>query len=151
MELTHVDDTGKAQMVDIGDKPVMQRQAAARGAVYMHRSTLQQIRDNQVKKGDVLATARIAAISGAKKTADLIPLCHNIPIDRIDIAFEILEDRVEILAKAKCHAKTGIEMEALTAVAVAALTIYDMCKAIDKQMRISDIFLQEKTKIAPTI
>jgi cyclic pyranopterin phosphate synthase len=104
------------------------------------------IKNNLVKKGDVLAVARIAAISGAKKTFDLIPLCHNIPINKIDVSFEIKEDRIDIKAKAICDAKTGIEMEALTAVSIAALTIYDMCKAVDKQMKISDIKLEEKTK-----
>lgn len=146
MELTHVNRKGEASMVNIAAKQVVHREAIAAGIIYLQPQTVELIKTDRVKKGDVLATARIAAISGAKKTFDLIPLCHNIPIDHIDVSFEIKEDRVEISAKAACDAKTGIEMEALTAVAIAALTIYDMCKAVDKNMNISGIHLVEKTK-----
>ena len=146
MELSHVNKQGEASMVDIGGKKVMRREAVASGEVIMNVATVEMVKSNIVKKGDVLAVARIAAISGAKRTSELIPLCHNIPIDKIEVMFEIKEDRVEIKAKAKCDAKTGIEMEALTAVSIAALTIYDMLKAVDKQMEISGIKLVEKTK-----
>lgn len=146
MPLTHVNAAGEAHMVDIGDKKIAHREASASGAVLMHKDTIQLVKNNRVKKGDVLSTARIAAISGAKKTCDLIPLCHNIPINKIDVSFEIEADRIIIKSKASCDAKTGIEMEALTAVSIAALTIYDMCKAVDKTMVITDIKLDEKTK-----
>ena len=146
MGLTHVNQKGEASMVDISDKKIVHREAIASGTIYVQPQTIDLIKNNQVKKGDVLSVARIAAISGAKKTFDLIPLCHNIPINKIDVSFEIKADRIHITAKAVCDAKTGIEMEALTAVSIAALTIYDMCKAVDKQMKISDIHLKEKTK-----
>jgi cyclic pyranopterin phosphate synthase len=146
MGLTHVNQKGEAHMVDISDKKIVHREATASGSIYLQETTIDMIKKHLVKKGDVLAAARIAAISGAKKTFDLIPLCHNIPINKIDVSFEIKKDRIEITSKAVCDAKTGIEMEALTAVSIAALTIYDMCKAVDKQMRISDIRLVEKIK-----
>ncbi len=146
MGLTHVNQKGEAHMVDISDKKIVHREATASGSIYLQESTIDLIKNHLVKKGDVLAAARIAAISGAKKTFDLIPLCHNIPINKIDVSFEIKNDRIEIKSKAVCDARTGIEMEALTAVSIAALTIYDMCKAVDKQMRISDIQLVEKIK-----
>jgi cyclic pyranopterin phosphate synthase len=146
MGLTHVNQKGEAHMVDVSDKKIVHREAAASGTIYLQPKTIEMIKNNLVKKGDVLAAARIAAISGAKKTFDLIPLCHNIPINKIDVSFEIKEDRIDIKSKATCDAKTGIEMEALTAVSIAALTIYDMCKAVDKQMKISDIKLEAKTK-----
>jgi len=146
MELTHVNPKGEASQVNISTKHIVHREAIASGTIYLQPQTIELIKNNQIKKGDVLSVARIAAIGGAKKTFDLIPLCHNIPIDHIDISFEIKENRILILAKAICDAKTGIEMEALTAVSIAALTIYDMCKAVDKQMKISDIRLKEKSK-----
>jgi cyclic pyranopterin phosphate synthase len=133
-------------MVDIGEKPVVRREAEARGRIKLKPETLELIRLNRVKKGDVLAAARIAAICGGKKTAELIPLCHNIPINRIEVSFDLKEDGVEITARASCDARTGIEMETLTAVSIAALTIYDMCKSADKSMVISDIRLVEKKK-----
>lgn len=148
MALTHVDSKGGARMVDVSPKDIVHREASASGSVYLQPETIRLIRENLVKKGDVLAVARIAAISGAKKTFDLIPLCHNIPINSIDVSFDVKEDRIDIRSKAVCDAKTGIEMEAITAVSIAALTIYDMCKAVDKQMVISDIKLEEKTKHA---
>lgn len=146
MALTHLNSAGKANMVDVSAKKIVHREAIASGAIFMQKETIELIKNNLVKKGDVLAVARIAAISGAKKTFDLIPLCHNIPIDKIDISFDIKEDRILIRSRAVCDAKTGIEMEALTAVSIAALTIYDMCKAKDKTMKIADIKLEEKRK-----
>jgi len=146
MGFTHVNQKGEAHMVDVSNKKIVHREATASGSIYLQGTTIDLIKNNLVKKGDVLAVARIAAISGAKKTFDLIPLCHNIPINKIDVSFEIKEERIDITSKAVCDAKTGIEMEALTAVSIAALTIYDMCKAADKEMRISDIKLETKTK-----
>lgn len=146
MKLSHVDQDGKADMVDISAKKIVHREAVASGAIFMQKQTVELIRRNLIKKGDVLSVARIAAISGAKKTFDLIPLCHNIPINNIQVAFEVGEDWVDIRARAVCDARTGIEMEALTAVTIAALTIYDMCKAVDKNMKISEIKLEEKKK-----
>jgi len=148
MELTHIGPAGEARMVDIGAKPVSRRTALASGRIRLRPSTLDLIRTNQIQKGDVLAAARLAGIMAGKKTAELIPLCHTIPIERIDVRFTLQADGVFIEAEAACEAKTGIEMEALTAVAVAALTIYDMCKAVDTTMTIEDIKLQEKRKDA---
>jgi cyclic pyranopterin phosphate synthase len=146
MDFTHLDDKGEARMVDISGKKVQHRIAQASGKIHLGKNTLGLIKDNQIKKGDVLSVARIAAISGAKKTFDLIPLCHNIRINTIEISFTIENDGIRIFSKAICDAKTGIEMEALTAVSMAALTIYDMCKAVDKKMIISDIKLDKKSK-----
>ncbi len=148
MELTHFGPAGEARMVDIGVKPVSRRTALASGRIRLTPATLELIRMNQIQKGDVLAAARLAGIMAGKKTAELIPLCHNIPIERIDVRFTLQADGVFIEAEAACEAKTGIEMEALTAVAVAALTIYDMCKAVDTTMTIEDVKLREKTKNA---
>lgn len=148
MELSHVDKTGDARMVDVSGKSVVHRVAVAAGRIELGKETVRLIRENLVKKGDVLSVARIAAIMGGKRTSELIPLCHNIPINSIDVGFEMGEDCIDIEARAVCDAKTGIEMEALTAVSVAALTIYDMCKAVDKSMRITGIHLKEKTKNA---
>jgi cyclic pyranopterin phosphate synthase len=146
MGLTHVNTAGEAKMVDVGNKKVVHREAEASGAIFLQKETIELIKKNLLKKGDVLAVARIAAISGAKKTFDLIPLCHNIPINKIDVSFDVRDDRILIKSRAACDAKTGIEMEALTAVSIAALTIYDMCKAVDKTMKITDIKLEEKRK-----
>lgn len=146
MSFSHVNEKGEARMVDIGEKPIVHREAEARGKIFLKAETIELIRANRIKKGDVLSTARIAAICGGKKTSELIPLCHNIPINRIEVSFEIQEDGVEIIARASCDARTGIEMETLTAVSIAALTIYDMCKSVDKEMLISDIRLVEKKK-----
>ena len=144
-ELSHVDESsGAVQMVDVGHKPPMRRRAVARGTVLMAPATAKKLRD--LPKGDALATAQIAGILAAKRTSDLIPLCHPLPITHVDVAFDVREDRVDITASADVTAPTGVEMEALTAVAVAALTIYDMAKAIDKGMTISEITLVEKTK-----
>ncbi len=148
MELTHVGPAGEARMVDVGAKPASRRTALASGRIRLAPATLDLIRANRIKKGDVLAAARIAGIMAGKKTAALIPLCHNIPIEKIEVRLTLRPDGVLIEAEAACEAKTGIEMEALTAVAVAALTVYDMCKAVDKAMSIEDIRLRKKTKDA---
>lgn len=156
MSLSHVDEQGAMRMVDISAKTPVKRTAKARGRITMKQDTLELIRTNNVRKGDVLAAARLAGITGAKAASGLIPLCHNIAIDaiHIDLALEDLQQNdatggrgaVDIICTAICTDKTGIEMEALTGVAVAALTIYDMCKAADKGMIIEDIRLIEKTK-----
>jgi cyclic pyranopterin phosphate synthase len=145
-KLTHVDPRGKARMVDVSAKPVQLREAVARGAILLQRKTLALIFANQMGKGDVLSTARLAGIQAAKRTSDLIPLCHPLNLSHIDVDLRPKRDRVEITATAKIAAQTGVEMEALTAVAVTALTIYDMCKAVDKEMVIGEIKLISKTK-----
>lgn len=146
MKFTHIDENGKATMVNISTKKKVKRTAIANGKIYLNPKTIDMIKENQIKKGDVLSVARVAGIMGAKQTAYTIPLCHNIEIDFIGIDFEINKDNIAITCTALCTDKTGIEMEALTGVSVAALTIYDMCKAVDKNMIISDITLKEKTK-----
>ena len=145
-KLTHLDAQGKANMVDVGAKPDSERRAVAAGKVIMKKETLNAIRDGNIKKGDVTSVARIAGIMGAKRTAELIPLCHPIPLDKIALELDMDDDRnaINIVATVKSTGKTGVEMEALTAVAVAALTIYDMAKAIDREMRITDLRLLEK-------
>jgi cyclic pyranopterin phosphate synthase len=143
---SHLDEAGKARMVDVSAKPKVRRTARAEGKIYLAADTIRRIRENLIEKGDVLSVARIAGVSAAKRAAELIPLCHNIAIDWADIQFELEESAVTITATAVCTDKTGIEMEALTAVSVAALTIYDMCKAVDRSMRIGEIRLVEKSK-----
>jgi cyclic pyranopterin phosphate synthase len=144
-KLSHVDESsGGVQMVDVGHKPPMKRVATARGAVLMAPETSRRIRD--LPKGDALTTAQLAGIMGGKATSTLIPLCHPLPLSSVDVELEVGEGRVDITATAKVTGQTGVEMEALTAVAIAALTVYDMAKAIDKGMRISEITLVEKTK-----
>jgi cyclic pyranopterin phosphate synthase len=147
-KFSHIDDAGQAAMVDVSAKPVQFREAIARGEIHLQPATLALIEQNQIAKGNVLATARLAGIMAAKKTGELIPLCHPLPITHCEVNFEIPagQDRIVITASAKIAAQTGIEMEALTAVSLAALTIYDMCKAVDKQMRITDVVLVSKTK-----
>lgn len=146
MELTHINSKGEAVMVNVGEKEITQRTAQACGIIEMKQETLQKLLDADLKKGDGLAAARIAGIMGAKNTSTLIPLCHNIPIESVEIEFEpISKNRLKITSFAKCSYKTGIEMEALTAVSVACLTVYDMCKAIDREMAIKDIRLLKKT------
>ena len=146
MELTHINSKGEAVMVNVGEKEITQRTAQACGIIEMKQETLQKLLDADLKKGDGLAAARIAGIMGAKNTSTLIPLCHNIPIESVEIEFEpISKTRLKITSFAKCSYKTGIEMEALTAVSVACLTVYDMCKAIDREMVIKDIRLLTKT------
>ena len=144
--LTHLDERGQASMVDVGHKPDTQREAVARGFVAMQPETLALIRDGLVTKGDVLATARLAGIMGAKSTPHLIPLCHPIPLNQVVVDLEIDEGRsgIHVTATARTEAKTGVEMEALTAVSIAALTIYDMCKSADRGMHIEDIRLVRK-------
>lgn len=146
-ELTHLDAHGQARMVDVGDKPDSVRTAVVQGEVAMQTSTLARIAAGDMKKGDVLAIARIAGIMAAKRTAELIPLCHPLPLNKIDVDLTLNHERsvIEIRAEARTVGKTGVEMEALTAVSVAALTIYDMAKAIDRGMRIGEIRLLEKT------
>ncbi len=150
MGFTHVDSEGRARMVDVSNKPKVRRTAEAFGQILLNPRTLKLIHENQIQKGDVLTVAKIAGIAGAKRTSDLIPLCHNIEIDQVDLDLRLTDKSVDIRSRAVCTDKTGIEMEALTAVSVAALTIYDMCKAVDKDMCITDIRLVEKTKEALT-
>ena len=145
-ELSHVDDQGRARMVDVGGKPPQRRIARATGKIEVSKSTLDLIRRNQIKKGDVLTVAQIAGIQAAKRTAELIPLCHPLTLDVIDVRLEPIEDGVRATSEVKCVGRTGVEMEALTAVSVALLTVYDMCKAADKNMRITDVHLIEKVK-----
>ena len=146
MKLTHVDDEGKAIMVDISQKFATERVAIASGMVKMQPVTLELIRSGEVKKGDVLAVARVAGIMAAKKTAEVIPLCHPLPLTSAQINFEFVnENMVKITAEVKTTYNTGVEMEALTAVSVAALTIYDMCKAVDRAMVIGEIKLEKKS------
>ena len=145
--LTHVDESGAARMVDVGGKPDTRREAVARGRVSMRPETLALIRENAFDKGDVLGVARIAGIMGGKDTARIIPLCHPLPLNAIDVEFALNESEsaVEITGSARTTGKTGVEMEALTAVSIAALTIYDMCKAVDRGMRIESVRLVRKT------
>lgn len=144
--LTHINDEGRARIVDISDKNVTDREALAQGYVYMKKETLERIKEGTLKKGDVLAVSQVAGIMGAKQTPSIIPMCHPIIITGCDISFKLNFDknRVEILATVKNSGQTGVEMEALTAVSIAGLTIYDMCKAIDKEMVISDVMLLKK-------
>jgi cyclic pyranopterin phosphate synthase len=143
-DLSHVDETGAVHMVDVGAKPLQRRRAVARGEVRMAPETAAQLR--ALPKGDALTTAQLAGIMAAKRTSELIPLCHPLPLSHVDVTLEVHDDRVEIIGVAETTAQTGVEMEALTAVSVAALTVYDMAKAIDKTMTLSEITLVEKTK-----
>lgn len=145
-KLSHVDEHGKANMVDVGMKPNQFRTAKAKGIIKVSAETIKNILENKNKKGDVLTVAKIAGIQAAKQTSSLIPLCHPLLITKIDVETNVLNDCIEVIAITKCIGQTGIEMEALTAVSVTLLTIYDMCKAIDKTMIIDDIHLIEKTK-----
>jgi cyclic pyranopterin phosphate synthase len=147
MTLTHTDDQGRASMVDVSAKPAQTREAVASGRILLQGATLDLIRQNGLKKGDVLAVARVAAIQAAKQTQLLIPLCHQIPLSKVAVDFEFSADGILITATTKTIAQTGVEMEALTAISLAALTIYDMCKAVDKTMVITDVHLISKTKI----
>ena len=142
--LSHLDDTGAVRMVDVGNKPVTAREAVARGRITMSREALRQVRGGVLKKGDPLQVARLAGIMAAKRTADLIPLCHPLPLSHLDVQLLPGRDGYTIEARARTSSRTGVEMEALTAVAVAALTIYDMVKAVDKTMVIGEIRLVEK-------
>jgi cyclic pyranopterin phosphate synthase len=145
-EFTHLDEHGRAKMVDVTEKEVTQREARARGTVLMSPETFQRIMGGGIAKGDVLGVAKVAGIMGAKRTAELIPMCHPLNITSVEITFNPIEEKhgIEIETRVKLKGQTGVEMEALTAVATAALTIYDMCKAVDREMVISDIHLVEK-------
>ncbi|MFA7344156.1 MAG: cyclic pyranopterin monophosphate synthase MoaC [Terrimicrobiaceae bacterium] len=143
---SHFDESGDARMVDVGDKPVQIRTAQATAEIHCQKPTLALLKKHALPKGDVLAVARIAGIQAAKRTSDLIPLCHSLPLDKVSVDFTVGEDRIDILAEAKTRARTGVEMEALTAASVAALTLYDMMKAVDKSMRIEGVRVKRKTK-----
>jgi cyclic pyranopterin monophosphate synthase len=144
--LTHIAADGRAQMVDVSDKPSSVRMAVAKGCISLAKETVALVRQNQIAKGDVIATARIAGIQAAKRTAHLIPLCHTIPLSEVKIDIDLSAGGAEVTCTARTVAQTGVEMEALTGVAVALLTIYDMCKAVDKEMVIAEVRLLEKTK-----
>ena len=146
--LTHLNARGEANMVDVSNKPVMLREAVARGEIRLQKQTIKLIESQKIAKGNVLGAARLAGILAAKKTGELIPLCHPLPLTHCEVILDIpaSQDRIVISASAKIAAQTGVEMEALTAVTIAALTIYDMCKAVDKKMRIGGIRLVSKTK-----
>lgn len=146
-DFTHFNDTGRAHMVDVSEKAATVRTAVAAGRVKMNRETFELVRSGGMKKGDVLGTAQIAGIMAAKKTSDIIPMCHTLLLNGVDLAFDLNEAdcAVDITATVKCTGVTGVEMEALTAVSVAALTVYDMCKAVQKDMEITDIRLLTKT------
>jgi cyclic pyranopterin phosphate synthase len=143
-ELSHIDETGAVRMVDVGDKPMSRRRAVASAQVQMSPETSRRLHD--LPKGDALATAQLAGIMAAKRTSELIPLCHPLPLSHIEVTLDVQDGVVGIVAVAETTAQTGVEMEALTAASVAALTLYDMCKAVDKAMTISELRLIEKTK-----
>jgi cyclic pyranopterin phosphate synthase len=143
-ELSHVNEAGDVRMVDVGGKPQSRRRAVARGSVRMAPETARRLRE--LPKGDALATAKVAGIMAAKRTSELIPLCHPLPLTHVDVSIEVRKAGVDITATAETTAQTGVEMEALTAVSVAALTVYDMAKAIDSEMTVNDVALVEKTK-----
>src|SRR5437588_6580298 len=144
-QLSHVGADGRAQMVDVSTKPMSKRKAVASGKIQLQRDTIELITNDQVAKGNVLATARIAGIQAAKQTAQLIPLCHTLPLGEVKVDIVALADGAEVTCTARTVAQTGVEMEALTAVTIALLTLYDMCKAVDKKMQISGVRLIKKT------
>ncbi|MAI45099.1 MAG: cyclic pyranopterin monophosphate synthase MoaC [Hyphomicrobiaceae bacterium TMED74] len=145
--LSHINERGEAQMVDVGDKPIAQRNARAEGRIEMKQETLDLLRSGQTKKGDVIATARIAGIMATKRTHDLIPLCHQLALSKVDVDFEELNERVglRVTSEVRVNGQTGVEMEALTAVTVACLTLYDMLKAVDRSMVIAGVRVIEKS------
>lgn len=143
--LTHIDEAGRAVMVDVGDKEATRRRAVARGRIDMSATTCQRVVDGNVPKGNVVEVARIAGIQAAKRTAELIPLCHPLPLSHVDVSIDAVDGGLQVIATASTTGPTGVEMEALTAVAVALLTLYDMCKALDKAMAITDVRLVEKS------
>ena len=145
MDFTHFNEYGRAVMVDVGEKENTKRTAIAKGFITMSSLTLSKIKEGSIKKGDVLSVAQIGGIMGCKKTSEIIPMCHNIFITGSDIEFSVMEDGIEITATVSSFGKTGVEMEALSSVSIAALTIYDMCKSVDKDMVIKDIRLMKKT------
>ena len=144
-ELSHLDEAGRARMVDVGGKPVSDRRALARATVRMSPETAAAVARGDTPKGDVVGTARIAGIQAAKRTSDLIPLCHPLPLSFVDVRIEVLEDRIEIESEARTSAQTGVEMEAMTAASVAALTVYDMVKGVERGVEIAEVVLLEKT------
>ena len=146
-DFIHFNDQGRAKMVDVGEKSITHRTAAAAAVLQLNEKTFHLVQSGGVKKGDVLTVAQIAGIMGAKKTSELIPMCHPVPLQGIDLSLHLNEEnlQVEIAARVNCDGKTGVEMEALTAVSVAALTVYDMCKAVQRDIKITDIRLLEKT------
>ena len=144
--LTHIAADGSARMVDVSGKPLSLRTATASGRISLRPETITLIQRNEIAKGNVIATARIAAIQAAKKTAELVPLCHTLPLSNVEVEITTEQQNVEVKCTARTVAQTGVEMEALTGVTLALLTIYDMCKAVDKEMRISDVRLLKKTK-----
>lgn len=145
MELTHFNEQGRARMVDVSEKAVTYRTAKAAGRVWMNPETLEKVRQGSMAKGDVLAVAQVAGIMAAKRTWELVPMCHPLPLTSINITFAFQENALDIQAQVKCSGETGVEMEALTAVSAAALTVYDMCKAVQRDMVIDQIRLLEKT------
>jgi cyclic pyranopterin phosphate synthase len=145
-KLSHTDKKGRASMVDVGQKPNQERKAIAEGFIYLSPETITLVKDNHIKKGDVLSISEFAGIQGGKKCSELIPLCHPLLITKLDVTTQLKENGVRVIAEAHCNGQTGVEMEALTAVSIALLTIYDMCKAVDKSMIISEIRLVSKEK-----
>ena len=145
-EFTHLDEQGRANMVDVGSKKPQQRRAVAKGIIFLSAKTLTMVKENQVKKGDVLTVAQIAGIQAAKQTPSLIPLCHPLILDKIDVKLHLTDKGIAAESEVRCTGRTGVEMEALTAVSAALLTVYDMCKAVDKNMQIGEIKLLEKVK-----
>jgi len=146
-KLTHTDNHGKAVMVNVAGKEIQYRTAKASGSIGLAKETIRLINENQLKKGDVLTVAQIAGINAAKHTAELIPLCHNIGLDNVSLDISVVRSGIQVESEVNCTGRTGAEMEALTAVSVALLTIYDMCKAVDKKMIINEVKLIEKSKI----
>ncbi|MGI9240816.1 MAG: cyclic pyranopterin monophosphate synthase MoaC [Verrucomicrobiales bacterium] len=146
--LTHLDESGAASMVDVSDKPISRREAVASAFIRLQSETLELIAENRIKKGDVLGVARIAGIGAAKQTQHLIPLCHQLPLSKVGVEFEVRGDGILVTCTARTTAQTGVEMEALTGASLAALSIYDMCKAVDKEMVVEDLKLLAKTKQA---
>ncbi|MGQ9846637.1 MAG: cyclic pyranopterin monophosphate synthase MoaC [Bacteroidales bacterium] len=145
-QFSHISEDGKARMVDVGNKDIVHREAIAEGIIILQKNTLEMIKQFEIKKGDVLTVSQIAGIQAAKQTSSLIPLCHPLLLNHVEVKFEFLDNGIKAQSIVKCDGKTGVEMEALTAVSVALLTIYDMCKAVDKNMIISEIRLIQKTK-----
>ena len=145
-KLSHTDEQGRARMVDVSDKPVQKRRAVASGRILLQAETVRLVKENQMKKGDVITVAEIAGIQAAKRTHELIPLCHPLQLSKVKVTCALTDEGVEAVGEVICSGQTGVEMEALTAVQVALLTVYDMCKAVDKKMVMQDIRLNEKTK-----
>ena len=144
-KMSHVDKNGQAKMVDVGAKETTSRTAKASGVVRTTAQVVSQIKENRIAKGDVLSVARVAGVLAAKRTSELIPLCHPLQLDLVSVDFELGEQEIRVRSEVRCSGKTGVEMEALTAVSVACLTLYDMCKSVDRSMRISSVQLDEKT------